>query len=206
MAIYPTPDGNPLSNPFSTVGMLGGPVGAVAGQLGGQLLSSLLPNPAMRLAQQGQAFQQNMAVNSLQRQNANRAAVLPGMYETLGYSPTEAKAKATTYANIPVPGATTGTTGKAKDVANSWVKGTQNPFDANMSSIDKQVQAGAMTGEDAAAKKTQLVTSYLTQLGSLAKQGGHAPTVAQQAVETFRKYYGDPRQYGVDTTQLGLAI
>lgn len=184
-----------------TAASLINPAVGIGASIGGQLLSNAL-DPNVKLNRQQQQFQQQLQLYGLKRQNLNRGAVLPGMYANLGYSPEEAASMTKAYTSVPLPGATVNN-GKAKQIANGWVQSMQNPFDAAMSGIDKQTQAGELTPEEAAAQRASKAKEYLTNLQNFSTQGGHEGTVAAQALDTFRKYYGDPAQFGVDLGYLG---
>lgn len=81
--------------------------------------------------------------------------------------------------------------------ADIWVQNMQNPFDRSMAAID-QSQASP---EEKKVAKQQNVQNYLSSLQQFEKQGGHESIVAKQSANTFRQWYGDPAQYGV---QLGF--
>ena len=85
--------------------------------------------------------------------------------------------------------------------ADKWVQGEQNPFDAKMAAVDQGVQAGSITPEQAKQTKQTNAQNYLTALQQFAQMGGKEAQVAKQAADTFRQWYGDPMQYGV---QLGF--
>lgn len=84
--------------------------------LGGSILgNSLLPNPANVNAQTGaqsNAFNQQLTLNQLANRNQTRQNILPGMYQTLGYNPSQSTAMAAGYGNAPnapLPTASTST-------------------------------------------------------------------------------------------------
>lgn len=89
---------------------------------------------------------------------------------------------------------------QAHPVADKWVQMEQNPFDQSMARIDQSVQTGQMSGEEAQATKTQNAQNYLNELMKFAQQGGREREVANNALRTFRQYYGEPSRYGI---QLG---
>jgi hypothetical protein len=77
--------------------------------------------------------------------------------------------------------------------ANTWVQGEQNPFDQSWQKIE---QSG-LPPDQQQQLKAQNAKAYLTDLAAFAQQGSHEAIVARQAADTFRKYYGDPTQFGV---------
>lgn len=82
---------------------------------------------------------------------------------------------------------------QAHPEANTWVQGEQNPFDKSMAAIDQQ----KLSPEEAQHAKQQNAQNYLGELQKFASQGGDKLQVAKQAAATFRQWYGDPMQYGV---------
>ncbi len=84
---------------------------------------------------------------------------------------------------------------QAHPTANTWVQGEQNPFDQKMAGVDQAVKAGQMTPEQAATTKKQNAQTYLSELNAFSGKGGKEKLVADQAMQTFRQYYGDPSQY-----------
>ena len=82
---------------------------------------------------------------------------------------------------------------QAHHKADDWVQGNQNPFDQSMAQIDK----AGMSPEEAQRMKQQNAQSYLNELMQFAQKGGREAEVARNAARTFRQYYGDPMQYGV---------
>lgn len=86
---------------------------------------------------------------------------------------------------------------QAHPEANQWVQGEQNPFDKSMAAIDQR----GLPPDQAKAAKQENAQRYLNELQKFASQGGDKLQVARQAADTFRQWYGDPAQYGV---QLGF--
>lgn len=86
---------------------------------------------------------------------------------------------------------------QAHPEANQWVQGEQNPFDESMAAIDQS----QVSPEEKKQAKQQNAQRYLGELQKFAAQGGDKLQVARQAAQTFRQWYGDPAQYGV---QLGF--
>jgi len=82
---------------------------------------------------------------------------------------------------------------QAHPVANQWVQGEQNPFDAHWQELDRM----GLPPEQLQAAKTQSAQNYLQELSNFAQQGGKNMEVARNAAATFRKYYGDPMKYGI---------
>ena len=184
------------------------PAAAAGSSLGATVVNNLLPSSLSKQSQAfGQAatntqlgndqantgFNQQLSLNQLANQNQVRQNVLPGMYQTLGYSPTDAAAKASSFGTVaplptavPTPAAlptpTTSATA-AHTTANDWVQTKQNPFDSQMAAT-----------QDPAAKKT-LAQQYLKDLTAFMGQGPNENKVGQQAMATFKQYYGDPSQY-----------
>jgi hypothetical protein len=81
--------------------------------------------------------------------------------------------------------------------ADKWVQSAQNPFDAKWKQVEQAQQSGQISAQQAQQTKVQNAQNYLNALQSFAGQGSKNLTVAKQAATTFRKYYGDPSQYGV---------
>lgn len=271
-----------MANPFDWTSLID-----PAAALGSKVLGdAVAPSPDLQRAQldkQAQQFNQQAALYKLGQQQQTRGAALPGMYQTLGYTPEQAAAMTKTYTSTPLPQAPNGSTstggsgvgstvGKAAlgagmsvapavigalaktgassipaatgafaptiaghsmlgaigglatnpitiagaaalaggllwkksqvhPTADKWVQGEQNPFDQTMSNIDKQAQAGQIAPEQAKATKQQNAQNYLAELQAFSQKGAHENAVARQAAQTFRQYYGDPAQYGV---QLGF--
>ncbi len=77
--------------------------------------------------------------------------------------------------------------------ADKWVQTQQAPFDQKWAALDKS----GLPPDQLQAAKTQSAQNYLTALGQFAQLGSKQATVAKQAATTFRQYYGDPSQYGV---------
>lgn len=77
--------------------------------------------------------------------------------------------------------------------ADKWVQSAQNPFDESMAKIDQQ---GLPPEQVQEAKKTN-VQNYLTSLQNFSMKGSKERTVAQQSLNTFKQWYGDPAQYGI---------
>jgi hypothetical protein len=69
-----------------------------------------------------------------------------------------------------------------------------------MRNIDQAAGSGQMSKEQADSAKMQNAQNYLNELMRFAQQGGKERTVANQALQTFRQWYGDPMKYGI---QLG---
>lgn len=86
---------------------------------------------------------------------------------------------------------------QAHPTADKWVQSQQNPFDQTMANVDRSVQSGQINPQQAQQIKQSNATEYLNHLREFAAKGGKERTVAQQALATFRQYYGDPSQYGV---------
>lgn len=82
---------------------------------------------------------------------------------------------------------------QAHPTADKWVQGEQNPFDASMANIDK----AGLSPDQAKQAKQENAQRYLSELQAFAQKGGKEATVAKQAADTFRQWYGDPMQYGV---------
>ena len=85
---------------------------------------------------------------------------------------------------------------QAHHEANTWVQGNQNPFDLAMANTRLAVDSGAMTPEQGQVAEQENVKAYLTELMKFMEGGSDETTVGKQALETFKKYYGDPEQYG----------
>lgn len=81
---------------------------------------------------------------------------------------------------------------QAHHEANDWVQNFQNPFDAQI----RQIDALRLPPEQAAAQKDAVMTDYIAAAMEFAKKGSDQAEVIQNAMRTFRKYYGDPLQYG----------
>jgi hypothetical protein len=81
--------------------------------------------------------------------------------------------------------------------ADKWVQSAQNPFDAKWKQVEQAQQSGQISAQQAQQTKVQNAQNYLNALQSFAGQGSKNLTVAKQAATTFRQYYGDPSQYGV---------
>ncbi len=73
------------------------------------------------------------------------------------------------------------------------MQGEQNPFDESMRKIDQQ----GLPPEQAQQLKQQNAQNYLSELMQFAQRGGKEAEVARNAMRTFRQWYGDPSQYGV---------
>ena len=82
---------------------------------------------------------------------------------------------------------------QAHPVADQWVQGEQNPFDAHWQELDRM----GLPPEQLQAAKDKSAQNYLQELSTFASQGGKNLEVARNAAATFRKYYGDPMKYGV---------
>jgi hypothetical protein len=82
---------------------------------------------------------------------------------------------------------------QAHPTADKWVQGEQAPFDAHMQELGNM----NLPPDQLQAAKVKSAQSYLQELSNFASQGGKNLLVARQAAATFRKYYGDPMQYGV---------
>ena len=86
---------------------------------------------------------------------------------------------------------------QAHPTADKWVQGNQNPFDQTMAQIQQQEQSGQLDPQQAQQLKQQNAQNYLNTLQQFRAKGGKQKTVGDQALATFRQYYGDPSQYGV---------
>lgn len=226
---------------------------------------AIAPDAQTQAAQTNQgnaAFNQQLQAAKFNNQQNMRQAVLPGMLQTLGYSPSTAQSmtgnlKAPTVSPVTssnVLGGTGSTAGNAAlgaglsfgvpalkaalsggggsgllsslgalatnpftigaaalgvgallwkksqvhPVADEWVQGEQNPFDKSMANIDNQVKSGALSASQAQQLKTQNAQNYLSELQKFASEGSKNSIVAKQAMQTFRQWYGDPTQYGVN--------
>ena len=87
--------------------------------------------------------------------------------------------------------------------ADVWTP-TQKSFDDSMAAIQKAAQGGEMPPQAAQQAMTESVRNYLATLQAFqASGGGHRVKVAGQALDTFKKYYGDPAaDWGIDWQQL----
>lgn len=79
--------------------------------------------------------------------------------------------------------------------ADQWVE-VQNPFDQQMDAINRAGQSGQLTPEQTAESKKAAVTDYLAAAMEFSRKGKDQSKVIGQALSTFRKWYGDPSQYG----------
>jgi hypothetical protein len=86
---------------------------------------------------------------------------------------------------------------QSHQTADKWVQGNQNPFDQTMQQIQQAAQSGQLPPEQAQQLVQQNAQSYLTTLKQFIAKGGKQKTVGNQALATFRRYYGEPSQYGV---------
>jgi len=76
------------------------------------------------------------------------------------------------------------------------VQGNQNLFDQYMGQINDAEKNGQLTPEQASQARNQTVQQYTNAAKEFRGLGGDQKTVIKQAEGTFRKYYGDPSQYG----------
>lgn len=86
---------------------------------------------------------------------------------------------------------------QAHPIADKWVQGAQNPFDANWQKIQSAAQSGQISPQQAQQSEHLSAQNYLNALKDFASQGNRNMEVAKNAAATFRKSYGDPSQYGV---------
>lgn len=82
---------------------------------------------------------------------------------------------------------------QAHPIADKWVQGVQNPFDAHY----KQLAQSGLPPDQVKQAQYQSAQNYLNTLNYFSKQGGRNFEVAKNAARTFRQYYGEPAQYGV---------
>lgn len=86
--------------------------------------------------------------------------------------------------------------GNTHEKADTWVQGDQNKFDSYMDQVNKAEAAGQLQPEQAKQAKVSLVAQYIERMNEFKALGSDQRKVIQQAQDTFRKWYGDPSQYG----------
>ena len=80
--------------------------------------------------------------------------------------------------------------------ADEWVQGVQNPFDQQMNGIQQKVTAGELTADQATELRKAAVNDYANAMRTFSAKGSDQSLVVRQAQDTFRRFYGDPGQYG----------
>jgi hypothetical protein len=86
--------------------------------------------------------------------------------------------------------------GNTHEKADTWVQGNQNQFDQYMGQIGQLEKSGQFTPEQAQQARNNTVQQYMAAAQEFAGKGKDQKTVIRQAMDTFRKYYGTPEQYG----------
>lgn len=86
---------------------------------------------------------------------------------------------------------------QAHHKADEFIQTFTNKFDKTMDQINQLERSGQMSPEDAVALRNAAVADYVEAGKTFAAKGKDQAKVVRQGMDTFRKAYGDPSQYGV---------